>query len=489
MKGRLSFVGAVLLLGSASFAENTLAAAFSEGKFTGGVRALYTHSDFDTNGAFEDRYAVGAGFRLSYETAPLYGVQAKASLYSVSGMGLNSNNANKVDSVYFENTQVGGANTDSVYGTLAESYAVLGEAYLKAAFGKTFVQVGRMQIDAPFASSHDIYVVPNTFEALQIVNVDIPNTTLVLAHASKMSGPDMIQSNSFAGSSSGIKASDFVSISRASAFQGLADGDGLLATEKDNAGATVAGGIYAGIPGLVMQGWFTRVWDIMDMPHLQIDYTTKVGDVGIFAGAQWATQSAIGGTKETLDKHIDPALIALNIKNIDAEHTEAKIGGSYKGSTLTLAYANTKGDDENAARGGFVAPVGGNPSWVRARYQSPHFGYTDTSSFTGGTNSYLIGAEYDFASVGVNGLKSEVKYLHFSRDGKYSGGPMQGLLIYKPNAFNDTDAIEASLDYKTLFGVRGLDGGITVLSVDNDDTAGNASTDHTDLRIALNLAF
>lgn len=487
MGTRLSLAGALLLMSSASFAADNLSSALSEGKFTGGVRALYTHSDFESNGAFEDRYAVGAGFRLSYESAPLYGVQAKASLYSVSGMGLNSDNANKVDSVYFENSQVGGANTDSVYGTLAESYAVLGEAYLKAAFGKTFVQVGRMQIDAPFASSHDIYVIPNTFEALQIVNVNIPNTTVVLAHASKMSGPDMIQSNSFAGSSSGIKASDFVSISRASAFQGLADGDGLLATEKDNAGATVAGGIYTGVPGLVMQGWFTRVWDIMDMPHLQIDYSTKIGDIGVFAGAQWATQSAIGGTKETLDKHIDPALIALNIKNIDAEHTEAKIGGSYKGATLTLAYANTKGEDENAARGGFVAPVGGNPSWVRARYQSPHFGYTDTSSFTGGSNSYLIGAEYDFASVRVEGLKSEVKYLHFSRDGKYSATP--GLLYYKANAYEDTDAIEASLDYKTLFGVKGLDGGVTVLFVDNDDTAGNASTDHTDLRVALNLAF
>lgn len=484
---RLSLAGASLLVSSSLFAADTLSAAISEGKFSGGVRALYSYSDFDANGAFEDRYAVATGFRLSYETAPLYGIQAKASLYSVSGMGLNSDNPNKVDSVYFQNTQIGGTNTNSVYGTLAESYAVLGEAYLKAGFGKTFVQIGRMQIDAPFASSHDIYVVPNTFEAAQIVNVSIPNTTLVAAHASKMSGPDMIQSNSFAGSSSGIKASDFVSISRASAFQGLADGDGLLSTEKDTAGASVIGGIYTGIPGFVLQGWFTRVWDIMDMPHLQIDYTAKVGDVGVFAGAQWATQSAIGGTKETLDKHIDPALIALNIKNIDAEHTEAKVGASYKGATLTLAYANTKGEDENAARGGFVAPVGGNPSWVRTRYQSPHFGYTDTSSFTGGTNSYLIGVNYDFTSVGINGLTSELKYLHFSRDGKYSASP--GLLYYKPNAYEDTDAIEASVDYKTLFGVKGLDGGMTVLSVNNDDAAGNASTDHTDLRVALNLAF
>jgi hypothetical protein len=101
----------------------------------------------------------------------------------------------------------------------------------------------------------------------------------------------------------------------------------------------------------------------------------------------------------------------------------------------------------------------------------------------------LIGAEYDFASVGVNGLKSELKYLHFSRDGKYSGLLTQGLLIYKPNAFNDTDAIEASVDYKSLFGMKGLDGGVTLLSVDNKDSAGAASTDHTDLRVAVNLAF
>ena len=489
MKARLSFVGAALLISSTSFAADTLSTAISEGKFTGGARALYTNVNFKDGGAFEDRYAIGAGLRLSYETAPLYGIAAKVSMFSASGMGLNSSNANKVDSVYFENTQVGGTTTKSVYGTSSDSYAVLGEAYLKAAFGKTFVQVGRMQIDAPFASSHDIYLVPNTFEAAQIVNVNIPNTTLVLAHASKMSGPDMVQSNSFAGSTPGIKASDFVSISRASAFQGLADGDGKLNTEKDTIGATVAGGIYTGFEGFALQVWYTRVWDIMDMPHLQIDYSTKVGDIGVFAGAQWATQSAIGGTKETLDKHIDPALIALNIKNIDAEHTEAKIGGSYKGAMVTLAYANTKGEDENAARGGFVSPVGGNPSWVRTRYQSPHFGYTDTSCYTGGTNAYSIGAEYDFASVGVNGLKSELKYLHFSRDGKYSGLLTQGLLIYKPNAFNDTDAIEASVDYKSLFGMKGLDGGVTLLSVDNKDAASVASTDHTDLRVAVNLAF
>lgn len=496
MTARLSLVGASLLMSSSLFAADTLSAAISEGKFSGGVRALYSYSDFDAHGAFEDRYSVATGIRLSYETALLYGIQAKASLYSVSGMGLNSDNPNKVNSVYFQNTQRGGSNTESVYGTSAESYAVLGEAYLKAAFGKTFVQIGRMEIDAPFASSHDIYVVPNTFEAAQIVNVSIPNTTLVAAHATKMSGPDMVQSNSFAGSSTGIKASDFVSISKATAFNHLSDGDGRLDTVDDNAGATVVGGIYTGVPGVVLQGWYTRVWDIMDMPHLQIDYRTNVADIGLFAGAWWAAQSAIGGTKDTLDHPVlynspfgpnTNPLIALGISNIDAKHMEAKIGGSYKGATVTLAYANTKGIDDNAARGGFVAPVGGNPSWVRTRYQSPHFGYTDTSSFTGGTNSYLIGLEYDFGLIGINGLKSELKYLHFSRDGKYSASP--GLLYYKPNAYEDTDAIEASVDYKTLFGVKGLDGGITVLSVNNDDAAGNASTDHTDLRVALNLAF
>lgn len=487
MTARLSIVGASLLVSSSLFAADTLSAAISEGKFSGGVRALYSSSFFNSNGAFEDRYAVAAGFRLSYETAPLYGIQAKASLYSVSGMGLNSDNLNKVASVYFDNVQRGGSNTESVFGTSADSYAVLGEAYLKAAFGKTFVQVGRMEIDAPFASSHDIYVVPNTFEAAQIVNVSIPNTTLVLAHATKMSGPDMVQSNSFAGSSSGIKASDFVSISKATAFNKLSDGDGRLDTEDDNAGASVVGGIYTGVPEFVLQGWFTRVWDIMDMPHLQIDYSTKVGDIGIFAGAWWASQKAIGGTKDTLDHPVTQVLIDHNLKNITAYHSEGKLGALYKGATVTLAYANTKGIDDNAARGGFVAPVGGNPSWVRARYQSPHFGYTDTSSFSGGTNSYLVGIEYDFTSVGVNGLKGEVKYLNFNRDNKYSAD--RGLLGYKPNAFEDTTAYEASLDYKTLFGMKGLDGGVTFLSVDNDDASGQKSTDHNDLRIAVNLAF
>ncbi|WP_295056038.1 OprD family outer membrane porin [Sulfuricurvum sp.] len=490
MNARISMVGAALLISSSSFAADTLSAAFSEGKFTGGVRAIYSQTENDT---ISDRHTTAAGFRFSYETAPLYGVQAKATMFSVSGLGLNSNNPDHVDSIYFENdesklTRDGFGRVNTVYGTGDDGYAVLGEAYLKAAFGKTFVQVGRMMIDAPMASSHDIYIVPNTFEAAQIVNVDIPNTTLILSHATKISGPDMVNSNSFAGSSNNVKASDFVSISRGSAFQGLADGDGDLTTEKDNAGATVVGAIYTGVEGLALQGWFYRVWDVMDMPHLQADYSTKIGEAQLFAGVQYLTQKAIGGTKDTLAHPVvGSPLLALGINNITAYHSEAKLGGSYKGTTVTLAYANTKGIHDNAARGGIVSPVGGNASWVRTRYQSAHFGFTDTSSYTGGTNSYAIGAEYDFGFAGINGLKGEVKYLNFSRDNQYSASP--GLLHYKLNAYEDTNAVEASLDYKTLFGMKGLDGGVTFLSVNNNDASGNNSTDHNDLRVAVNLAF
>ncbi|MDD4883824.1 OprD family outer membrane porin [Sulfuricurvum sp.] len=490
MKTRLSIGGVAFLIGSAAFSADSLVSALNEGHFSGGVRALYAQTYNDVG---DDRYGTGIGLRLSYETASLYGVQAKVTMFSASGLGLNSGNPNEVESIFFENDQskqsrdaFGRVNT--VYGSGADSYAVLGEAYLKATFGKTFIQIGRMMVDAPFASSHDIYLVPNTFEAAQIVNVNIPDMTLVLSHATRMSGPDMVQSNSFAGSSQNVKASDFVSISRASSFEGLADGDGDLTTEKDNAGATVAGAIYTGISGLILQGWFYRVWDVMDMPHLQADYHLKAADTDLFAGVQWASQKAIGGTKDTLAHPVAGSpLIALGIDNIDAYHYEAKMGVSYAGATLTAAYANTRGVSGNAARGGFVSPVGGNASWVRTRYQSPHFGFTDTSCYTGGTDAYSLGAEYDFGYAGLEGLKGGLKYLFFNRDNQYSSS--SGLLYYKPNAYQDTNAIEASLDYEKLFGVKGFDGGITLLSVDNDDAAGNASTDHTDLRVALNLMF
>ncbi|MGD9970313.1 MAG: OprD family outer membrane porin [Sulfuricurvum sp.] len=482
-------LGTVLIFGGASaMGAETLSDAISQGHFSGKVRALYASSDFSDNAAFDDRYALGMGVRLSYETAPWYSLQGKLSLYGASGLGANSDNPNKVDSVYFLNTQSGGMTTGSVYGTSAQGYAVLGEAYVKGAFGKTMLQAGRMEIDAPFASSHDIYLVPNTFEAAQIVNVAVPDTTFVLAHTRKMSGPDMVQSNSFAGSTPGIQASDFVSISRASGFQGLADGDGKLTTEKDTVGATVAGGIYTGIEGLSAQAWFVRVWDIMDMPHLQLDYRAKIGESEYFGGIQWAMQSAIGGTKKTLaHPEAGGALVALGIDNIDAYHYEGKAGTTYAGMTLTLAYADTRAVEGNAARGGFVSPVGGNPSWVRARYQSPHFGYTDTSCYTGGTRSYMIKSEYDFTGIGVTGLTGEIAYLSFNRDNKYSANP--GLLYYKANAYEDTQAYEASLDYRSLFGIRSLNGGVTLLRVDNDDAPGKASTDHTDIRVAADYSF
>ena len=72
----------------------------------------------------------------------------------------------------------------------SEGYSIVGEAYIKATFGKTMFKAGRQLLDTPYADSDDIAMIPNSFEGYSLVNQNIEDTTVVLAYLDKWSGVD-----------------------------------------------------------------------------------------------------------------------------------------------------------------------------------------------------------------------------------------------------------------------------------------------------------
>jgi hypothetical protein len=70
----------------------------------------------------------------------------------------------------------------------AKGYSIPGEAYVNASFGETNLTLGRQEIDSPFADTDDIGMIPNTFEALQLNNTSLANTTFTVAHLHRWAG-------------------------------------------------------------------------------------------------------------------------------------------------------------------------------------------------------------------------------------------------------------------------------------------------------------
>ena len=60
-------------------------------------------------------------------------------------------------------------------GEYSNAYAILGELYLKVKFGNTELKIGRQELNTPFADMDDGGMVPNTFEALSVLNTDVEN--------------------------------------------------------------------------------------------------------------------------------------------------------------------------------------------------------------------------------------------------------------------------------------------------------------------------
>ena len=163
---KLSLVAiGVVGLSVSSFAADTLADAFKEGKVSGELKAFYWNRD--RNPSISSDSIFNTGVMLNYKTASLNGFSMNITGQSNHAAFANSN----------AKTQFGW----DEYGSGAQ----LSEAYLAYNTGKTTVQVGRMFLNTPLIASLGNRIVKESFEGALLVNTDLPNTTLTAAYVQK----------------------------------------------------------------------------------------------------------------------------------------------------------------------------------------------------------------------------------------------------------------------------------------------------------------
>lgn len=168
---KLSLVAIVVAgLTSSSFAADTLADAFKNGKLTGEIKAFYF--DRDTGDAVASAGAGSAsifvtGLMLNYITDSFHGFKVGATMQSS-----NAPFASDDSKLVFAKDMHG-------------SGAQLSEAYLEYTISKTTVKVGRQFISSPLVSNSGSRVIKDSFEGATIINTDLPNTTLGFGYVDK----------------------------------------------------------------------------------------------------------------------------------------------------------------------------------------------------------------------------------------------------------------------------------------------------------------
>jgi hypothetical protein len=367
-------------LASSSFAADTLADAFKNGKVNGELKAYYFSKDRDaTSGA--DKIAGNAddtksgrndifttGVMIGYKTAPLYGftlgLTAQGSASPFADKGAKGNDGD----------------TANFAGDMYGSGSVLSEAYVAYTLGKTTAMVGRMFLDTPLVSGSGSRIVKEAFEGAAVINTDLPNTTLIAGYVQK-----------FQSRTNGT--GDIGKFTKTFSTNSSVDVD------LDNGAYTFAA-INKSIPGLTLTGAYAYVDSffqtdtgvvavdgVVHVGYVEALYEGKVGEIGYTLGAQ-----------DYYNK-FDDSKAADDTINVFA----VKAGLSFKGINGTVAYSQVS--DDAVAGGAVISGLGNGADLL----------YTDPviamNGYNRDTKSYLVDLNYDLtaaANIGARYVLAEM---------------------------------------------------------------------------------
>jgi imipenem/basic amino acid-specific outer membrane pore len=285
-------LAAVIVAGltSSSFAADTLADAFKNGKVSGELRAWYFARDTGdavVSAKKGDADIINTGLILGYITDQFYGFKMGATFQS-NFAPFADEDAKKVF-------------VSDMWG----SGAVLSEAYLQYNVKNTMVKIGRQFISTPLIAGSGSRMIKQSFEGAVISNTDLPDTTLAAGYISR--------------------------------WQSRTDGSGNVAEfvkspMKD--GAYMALAINKSIPGLTITGQYAQVVDIADVYYAELAYAGKMSDFTYGLAGQYIATD--------YDAVITPDSNLYGLK--------ASLGmGAFN---MYVAYAEVDGDGDVSQHGG-----------------------------------------------------------------------------------------------------------------------------------------
>ena len=378
---KLSLVAVVVAsLASNTFAADTLADAFKNGKVSGELRAWYFDKDTEKlnsstapTSVVKDTTKSGdilnTALILNYVTDTFYGFNVGATM--------------QANAAPFVDEEGKTAYKDDMYG----SGAVLSEAYLGYTIGKTNAKIGRQYISTPIVNGSGSRIVKESFEGATIVNTDVPSTTLIAGYVDKFQG----RTSTGMGSSDG----DAPTFEKRAIFLGVS----ASTTYAFDDAYTVAI-INKSIPNLTLTGQYAWAGDVNKADDVDV-YYTEANYVLPMNGFKLGFDANFRGSKTDLVTGT-----GVNAVSYDGTQTAGRISISELagfGAAFTAA-TNSKDD-------AVIAGMGNGASSYTATLVK-----ASSPSLRANTDSYRFDLTYDFSKLGVTGLKSILQYALANQD-------------------------------------------------------------------------
>jgi len=425
-------LAAAVLLGASAFALDNV-------KVSGDAKLLYTtnnadYVDADGNthsGLFDkDASAADAALRVGATGDLTKGVSFGVTGYAVSTLGLENNLVSGV----WDSSHAATLNNSS-YGADVHDQSWMGEAWIAATMAKTTAKLGRMELDTPLAFSEKWSSTPNTFEAVVLINQDLPDTTLIGAYVGKGNGVNAL-GNTYDAFAQSIKL-DPLYVVGDNARGAMNAGLGTNVTGQSGAFATFAnGGAYAvaainnSFKPLVAQAWYYNVLNVADAYWLQADWDCQLVK-NVKVGVQYANISPKGALQSDL-----AALDGLtgNTLNLNKDSSAYAVKLAYDGiDKLKLSAAFSDVDADGALKVANVA-TDNLANAVSKLYTEAKWNY----GYVGrpGATSYMVQAGYD---AGIAKVAAQYTDVSAKRTGDTVSTDMQEIALSVSKSFGPLD--------------------------------------------------
>ncbi|WP_457743946.1 hypothetical protein [Sulfurimonas sp.] len=418
---KMSLVAA-LLIGSSAFAIDNI-------KMSGNAKLLYSTSDAisgytadknaltgsnDTGSLFsKDSSAADAALNLNISADlvknNLVAISAGAGYTVLSTLGLENNLVSNVwggAHTATTGTNSNYANFPGYSGAKVENANWMNEAWIAATAGKTTAKIGRMKLDTPLAFTETWSAEENTFEAVVLINQDIPDTTLVGAYIGNGNGTETFGQNG----QSNVQGLGL-------AIAPVVNREGQFTTYGTN-GAYAVGVINNSFKPVTAQAWY------YDLPSLATAYWLEadLNMEGVLGGAQYVSEKPSNGAN-TKSSSVYALMLGYEMKDV---------------ATVKVAYSSENKDSGLDGVGANTATSTGNSKLYTEAWWN--YGYVTR----GNTNAWNITATGKAAGVDLgayytssktkpdtsNGNATDVKMNEFTATAGKSFGPLDATLAY-----------------------------------------------------------
>ncbi|NOR57844.1 MAG: outer membrane porin, OprD family [Sulfurimonas sp.] len=345
---------------------DTLSDMFANGKIKGLIRYSAQHRNTSFHSTQSgvtpksnsiQQYSALGGY-LGYETAKFHNISIGATFYTAQKIGSNPD----------DRIGLGGLNED---GGTANSYAVLGEAYIKYQTKENYLHYGRREMpDYRFVSLSNIRFSPYTHEGTTYENTMLDGLKVNLAYINSQKARN---AENF---------EDMVRSARVSEAKIRGSYDATNYTSGSYSGANKSMtmlGVVLNKDGFSAEAWDYYVSDFVNTVYLYSDYDFKINkELTITAAAQYANQQNVGD-------HV--------AGNIDTSFYGLKVQGAWKNGITIFGAYNNVAYNEDSYDGGTIFVRWGTPQMFNS--------FQVQDSEIAGTRSIGAGAQFELGRLGL----------------------------------------------------------------------------------------